>query len=829
LPAASPFIVRKAAVLGAGVMGAQIAAHLVNANVSAVLYELPAKEGDPNGNVLKAVEGLRKLEPSPLATQARANLIQPANYQQHLEQLKECDLVIEAISERMDWKADLYRKVAPHLAEHAIFASNTSGLSINRLAQAFPEGQRRRFCGVHFFNPPRYMHLVELIPARDTDPAMLDDLEKFLVTALGKGVIRAKDTPNFIANRVGVFSLLATVHHAQRLGIGFDVVDALTGTLIGRPRSATFRTADVVGLDTFAHVVNTMKETLPDDPWHKYYETPGWLKQLIEQGALGQKTRKGVYQKIGPDIHVLDLKTQKYRLSDGKADAGVVETLKNKDVAARFGELHASSHPQAQFLWSIYRDAFHYCAVNLAEIADNARDLDFAIRWGFGWDQGPFEIWQAAGWHVIAQRIAEDIAAGKAMANAPLPAWAMESSRKGVHGAQGSYAPVANTYQPRSPLPVYRRQPFPDRLMGETVKYGETVFETDGVRCWHTGDDIAIVSFKSRMHAIGDDVLDGVQQALDEAERKFLGLVIWQTEPPFSVGANLKKTPAGGARPSKPSTFSRLFRQVKREAESLALKAARSIGVADQLMAGKLAEVEKLVEQFQETTQALKFSMVPTVAAVDGLALGGGCEFIMHSDRAVATLESYIGLVEAGVGLLPAGGGCKEFAMRAAADAKGGDMSPFLQKYFKAVAMAEVGRSAEQARDLGYLRPTDRIVMNRFELLEIAKAELRALAAAGYRPPLRQVAIPVAGRSAIATIRAFMENLLAGGHISEHDYLIGHKVAIVMCGGEVEGGSLVDEQWFLDLERKHFMELIATEKTQARIEHTLKTGKPLRN
>jgi 3-hydroxyacyl-CoA dehydrogenase len=828
MPPASPFIVRKAAVLGAGVMGAQIAAHLVNANVSTVLYELPAKEGDPNGNVLKAVENLKRLEPSPLSTSSKAGLIEAANYDQHLDKLKECDLIIEAISERLDWKADLYKKVAPHIGEHAIFASNTSGLSINKLSESFPQEQRKRFCGVHFFNPPRYMHLVELIAAKDTDSAILDDLEKFLVTTLGKGVIRAKDTPNFIANRVGVFSMLATVHHAQRLGIGFDVVDALTGTLIGRPRSATFRTADVVGLDTFAHVVNTMKETLPKDPWHRYYEVPAWLKQLIDQGALGQKTRKGVYQKIGNDIHVLDLKSQKYRPSDGRADEGVVEILKNKDVAARFDQLHASSHPQAQFLWSIHRDAFHYCAASLAEIADNARDLDLAIRWGFGWNQGPFEIWQAAGWQALAKWIAEDIAAGKSMAGAPLPAWATDPARNGVHGPQGSFSPAANAYKPRSTLPVYRRQLFPDRVLGEPVKYGETIFETDGVRCWHTGDDIAIVSFKSRMHAIGDDVLDGVAQALDEAERNYLGLVIWQTEPPFSVGANLKKTPAGGARPSKPSVLGRLFRQVRREAESLALKAARSIGVADQLMAGKLAEVERLVEQFQETTQALKFSMVPTVAAVDGLALGGGCEFIMHSDRAVVTLESYIGLVEAGVGLLPGGGGCKEFAMRAAADAKGGDMSPFLQKYFKAVAMAEVSRSAEQAREIGYLRPTDRIVMNRFELLEIAKAELRSLAAA-YRPPLRQVAIPAAGRSAIATIRAFMENLLAGGHISEHDYLIGHKIAIVMCGGEIEGGSLVDEQWFLDLERKHFMELIATEKTQARIEHTLKTGKPLRN
>jgi 3-hydroxyacyl-CoA dehydrogenase len=828
MPAASPFIVRKAAVLGAGVMGAQIAAHLVNANVAVILYELPAKEGDPNGNVLKAVDNLRKLEPSPLSTRAKADVIQPANYDQHLEQLRECDIVIEAIAERMDWKVDLYRKVAPYIGDDAIFASNTSGLSVNKLSESLPPELRKRFCGVHFFNPPRYMHLVELIPAAATDAAILDDLEKFLVTTLGKGVIRAKDTPNFIANRVGVFSMLATVHHAERLGIGFDVVDALTGTLIGRPRSATFRTADVVGLDTFAHVVKTMKDTLPGDPWHKYYDVPAWLRRLIDQGALGQKTRKGVYQKIGNDIHVLDLKTQGYRLSDGKADEGVVEVLKNKDVAARFEQLHASSHPQAQFLWSIYRDAFHYCAVNLAAIADNARDLDLAIRWGFGWSQGPFEIWQAAGWSRTAGWIAEDIQAGRAMSGAPLPAWVMEKDRAGVHGAQGSYSPADNTYKPRSTLAVYRRQPFPDRVLGEPVQYGSTIFETDAVRCWHTGDDIAVVSFKSRMHAIGDDVLDGVAQALEEAERNYMGLVIWQTEPPFSVGANLKKTPSGDAR-AKPSALGRLFRQVRREAESLALKAARSIGVADQLMAGRLAAVEKLVEQFQDTTQALKFSMVPTVAAVDGLALGGGCEFIMHCDRAVATLESYIGQPEAGLGLLPGGGGCKELALRAAADAKGGDLSPFLQKYFKAVAMAEVGRSAEHARELGFLRPADRIVMNRFELLEIAKAELRALAAAGYRPPLRQVAIPAAGRSAIATIRAFMENLLAGGHISEHDYLVGHKIAIVMCGGEIEGGSLVDEQWFLDLERKHFMELIATEKTQARIEHTLKTGRPLRN
>jgi 3-hydroxyacyl-CoA dehydrogenase len=536
-----------------------------------------------------------------------------------------------------------------------------------------------------------------------------------------------------------------------------------------------------------------------------------------------------VYQKVGKDIHVLDVASGKYRPSDGKADEKVAEILKNKDLAERFEQLHASDHREARFLWSVYRDAFHYCAVHLAEIAHNARDLDLAIRWGFGWDRGPFEIWQAAGWQRIARWIAEDIAAGKTMAAAPLPAWVTDPNRTGVHRPGGSYSPAANAYQPRPALPVYRRQPFPAALVGEDVRYGETIFETDAVRCWHTGDDIAIVSFKSKMHAIGGDVLEGVTRAIEEAEGNYLGLVIWQIEPPFSVGANLKKTQTSGEKRAPPSGLSKLIKNVKREAESLALKAARQLGVADQLMAGRLAEVEQLVEQFQITTQHLKFSAIPTVAAVDGLALGGGCEFIMHCDRAVATLESYIGLVEVGVGLLPAGGGCKEFAMRAAAEAKGGDINPFIQRYFKTVAMAEVGRSAEHARELGYLRVTDTIVMNRYELLHVAKAQVRALAEAGYRPPLIQKAIPAAGRNAIGTIKAFMVNMREGGHISEHDYLIGSKVAEVICGGDIESGSLVDENWFLELERKHFMELIATAKTQARIEHMLKSGKPLRN
>jgi 3-hydroxyacyl-CoA dehydrogenase len=784
--------IRKVAVLGAGVMGAQIAAHLVNADVDTVLFDLPAKEGAPNGIVDRAIANLGKLSPSPLSTKSKAAAITAANYDQHLELLKGCDLIIEAIAERMDWKKDLYDKIEAHIAPHAIIASNTSGLSINALAEALPASLHERFCGVHFFNPPRYMHLAELIPCRKTSREVLEGLETFLVTTLGKGVVYAKDTPNFIGNRIGVFSILSTLHHTAQFGLGFDEVDALTGPLLGRPKSATYRTSDVVGLDTMAHVIKTMADTLPDDPWHKYFKAPDWLQALIAKGALGQKTGAGIFMKKGKDIVVLDLKAQDYRAAAGEAAPEVVEILKTKNPAEKFAKLRASQHPQAQFLWSLFRDLFHYSAYHLTSIADTARDVDLAIRWGYGWSLGPFETWQAAGWKAVANWIAEDIVAGKAMSNAPLPDWVFDG-REGVHTAEGSFNPAKNTKVPRSTLAVYQRQRFPDPILGEKFAPGETVFETDAVRMWHDGDGVAVVGFKTKMNTVSDGVLAGLQQAIDAAEQDFQGLVIWQAKEPFSAGADLS-------------------------------------GAMESLKAGKLKEFDAMVANFQATSQRIKYSLVPVIAAVRGMALGGGCEFQMHSARTVASLESYIGLVEAGVGLLPAGGGLKELAVRASnAAGPGGDVFAQLKSIFETIAMAKVSTSAHEAREMKLLRDSDLVVFNAYEQLHVARQQAKALAESGYRPPMPARQIQVAGDVGIATFKMMLVNMLEGRMISEHDMEIATRIATVLCGGEVDRGSLVDENWLLRLEREHFVALAQMPKTQARIMHTLTTGKPLRN
>jgi 3-hydroxyacyl-CoA dehydrogenase len=803
------FIVRKVAVLGAGVMGAQIAAHCVNAKVPVLLFDLPDAQGpDKNGIVRRAIENLKKLSPAPLADKDDAQYIEPANYEQHLTRLAECDLVIEAIAERMDFKHDLYRKVAPHIAPGAILASNTSGLSIGKLSEALPDALRRRFCGVHFFNPPRYMHLVELIAAPATEPKILDDLETFLTSTLGKGVVRAKDTPNFIANRVGIFGMLATIKEAEKFGLPFDVVDDLTGTNLGRAKSATFRTADVVGLDTMAHVIKTMQDTLtPDiDPFAPHFAVPPVLKALVDKGALGQKSGAGFYRKEGKTIQVLDPKRGEYVESKGKADELVVRILKKKDVAERLKLLRETKHPQAQFLWSIFRDGFHYIAVHLESIADTARDVDFALRWGFGWSTGPFETWQAAGWKQVAEWVQADIDAGEALAKAPLPAWVFEgpvAQVGGVHTKEGSWSPAKKRFVPRADLPVYARQVFRAPLAGEERPTGhsggKTLFEDDSCRLWTLesgqGAEVLIFSIKTKVHAIGPGVGAGLLRAIELAESRYRGLVIWSPDDPFSVGADLNAMlpvfMSGGA---------------------------QAIG----------AEVKKLQDIFMR----LKYAQVPTVAAVSGMALGGGNELALHCAKRVASIESYIGLVEVGVGLTPGAGGLKEGALRGAraAQAAGAtDVFPFIRNWFTNAAMAKVSTSAHEARQMGYLLGSDTIVFNRHELLWCAIGEAFAMHAVGYRPPLAPQTFPVAGRTGVATIKGQLVNMRDGGFISEHDFFLASCIADVMCGGDVEPGSVVDEQWLLDLERKHFTQLVTHPKSQERMMGMMQTGKPVRN
>ena len=795
------FIVKKVAVLGAGVMGAQIAAHCINAKVPVVLFDLPAKEGAKNGIVLRAIENLKKLSPAPFGNKDDAALIQVANYEDNLDLLAGCDLIIEAIAERMDWKHDLYKKVAPHIAPNAIFASNTSGLSINKLADGFDDELKARFCGVHFFNPPRYMHLVELIPTVATKPEILDQLEVFLTTTLGKGVVRAKDTPNFIANRVGVFGMLATIYEAEKFGLSVDVVDDLTGAKLGRAKSGTFRTADVVGLDTMGHVIKTMQDNLPEDPFFAVYKTPAVLAKLVEAGALGQKSGAGFYKKVGKEIQRLDFATGQYVTGGGKAADIVARILKEKDPVKKMKALRESTNPQAQFLWAIFRDAFHYIAVHLDTVADNARDIDFAMRWGFGWNVGPFETWQASGWTQIATWINEDIAAGHALCNAPLPAWVLEGpvAEKGVHTPQGSYSAVSNSFVPRSSLAVYERQQFRAPVFGSGAidgkTFGTTVFEDESVRLWHTGDEVLVISLKTKMHVIGEGVINGLKMGLAEAEKNFKGLVIWNSDAAdggaFSAGADLQ-----AALP--------LFMQ------------------------GGAKAMEPGIKLLQDTFMAMKYSNVPVVAAVAGLALGGGCELALHASKRVASIESYIGLVEVGVGLIPAGGGLKEAAVRAAREAQGTDILQFLKTGFTNAATANVSKSALEAKKMGYLSASDVIVFNPYELLHVAKVEARAMFDAGFRPPLPTL-VPVTGRYGWGTIKAQLVNMRDGGFISAHDFKLGEMIAEIVSGGNVDQGSLVNEQWFLDMERKAFLELLNHPKTQERIMGMMQTGKPVRN
>ena len=811
------FNVKKVAVLGAGVMGAQIAAHLVNVKVPVVLFDLPAKDGPKNGIVTKAIEVLKKLKPSPLGVVDDSVLIGQANYEEHLEQLKDCDLIIEAIAERMEWKHDLYKKIAPYIAQHAILVTNTSGLSITALGADLPDDLKPRFCGIHFFNPPRYMYLVELIATPHTNPAVLDDLEAFVTSGLGKGVVRAKDTPNFIANRVGIAGMLGVMKQVENFGLTYDVVDDLTGKKLGRASSGTFRTADVVGLDTMAHVIKTLQDNLSEDatagadrydPFYGNFATPPVLKGLLEAGSMGQKTGAGFYKKVGRDILRFDAKEQTYLPSGGKADEVYGRMLK-KPAGDRLSLLRASTGAQGQFLWAVLRDGFHYAAIHLASIAETARDVDFAMRWGFGLQQGPFELWQEAGWLQVAQWIKEDIDAGKALSRAPLPDWVFKgpvADAGGVHTPSGSWDASTMKFIAARAIPVRARQHFPENVLGsgapkfETA--GKTLHEDAAIRLWTLDSDdegplgsgVVIASIKTKMHVMSMDVMAGLEKAIDLAEANYQGVVIWSGDEPFCAGADLQ-------------------------------------GMMPAFMAGGKAALDEALGEVQRIILRMRYSNVPVIAAMRGLALGGGCELGLACSKRVAAMESYIGLVEVGVGLVPGAGGLTYFARRAAensATSTDKDLLKFVTEGFTNAATAKVATSAIEARKLGYLLDSDLVVANKDELLFVAINEAKSLFTSGYRPPHKRQ-FPVAGRNGKATIQGQLVNMRDGGFISAHDFHIASLIAGVVTGGDVDAGTMVSEEYLMTLERQAFCSLLEHPKTQERIMGMLSTGKPLRN
>lgn len=785
----SKFSINKVAVLGSGVMGAQIAAHFSNAKIPVNLFDLKTFDGNPNTIIQKSLAGLQKLNPNPIASKKSLEFITVANYDDSLDKLKDCDLIIEAIAERIDFKCELYKKISPFVKIGAILASNTSGLSITKLSEILPESLRSNFCGVHFFNPPRYMPLVEIIPYAGTNLEILPELETFLVSVIGKSVLIAHDTPNFIANRLGTFSMIATTLHASKLNIPFEVVDELTGKKLGRAKSATFRTADVVGLDVYAHVVKTMTDNCGNDGFASSYYIPEWMNKLIQAGRLGAKTRAGIYRKEKDGIKVIDTNTLEYRVADKKADKSILEILKIKDWAAKFTALRNANTPESKFILACFCDSFHYVACMLNDISDSPRDMDMALRWGFGWSEGLFEIWQQIGWLDVAKWIESEINTGNTIASKPLPKWVFELN-DGIYKNNQYYSVKDAKFVERRQLNVYERQLFPDLILNEISKIKkEVLFENEGVILWHTGDNVGILSFKSKMCTIGSKVLEGISQALDVAQEKCVAMVIWQEQDIFSAGANLEE-----------------------------------FGLS--IMRDGAAGIDRIIESGHNIiAKKVRYSKIPVIAAVKGYAFGGGCELMLHCDGVVAALESYIGLVEAGVGLIPGWGGSTEMAYRSANSA---NPEKDFENRYKTLAMAKVSTSAYEAQELGFLRESDTIIMNSKEILYVAKEKAKFLANANYRAPIA-VPFKVLGSQGIANIKGFLINMLVGNQISEHDNLIAESLAVIMCGDEIEKDVQVSQDWLLNLEKEKFKILAMNPKSQARIQHMLTTGKPLRN
>ena len=802
----------KIAVLGSGTMGGQIAAHFANLGFDTMMFDTSEEA------LSKSIVMMKKLKPTPFASASVSRLIKTSTYD-NLDALSSCDFIIESIVENLDIKKQLFKQISPHVNDNAILVTNTSGLSIQKIAESSPEKLRSRIFGVHFFNPPRYMPLVELIRTSYSDEVLLNKAEGFITSALGKEVVYAKDSPAFVANRIGVFSFMAVLKHAENFNLAADTVDALTGKRVGRPASATFRTLDVVGLDVMSNVVKNIYENAKDDPWIELFKIPDWIEALIEKGSLGSKTRKGIYEKVGKDIYVFDPKDGEYRLSDKTVSAKVKKILKDSgSIENALLELSKSDDPQAQFLWSVHRDVFHYTAFHLEHVAETARCVDLALKSGFAWQKGIFEQVQITGWSQVRELLNKDIKEGKTLSTQPLPAWVM--NQPFVYSDEGAFNPNKNQFIPRSSHPVYERQLNKALLSGEKQNQLEVLIDGESTKLIDIGNGIASISFKTKMNVLSASVLTELPECLDYLEsNNFHALVFRQEQEHFCAGANLYEVISAiklGLLEKDPGVTSK------------AKKKAFEVMHPELPKIGKLYSIKNTVRMLQDLLMRLKHGKILTIAAVDGLALGGGCELLLHCNKVVASMNSYIGLVEVGIGGIPAGCGSKEMALRAYLNKESDDIFPLLSKHFEQIAMAKVSVSALEAREMGYLKSEDVIIANPNELLYVAKHQALAMLESGYRSPLDDT-FKVVGKAGYANIMAQVANLFEGHFMSEHDKYCISSLAKVMTGSLVEENTVVNSKMILDLERKYFVELLGTQKTQDRIEFMLRNSKPLRN
>ena len=786
--------IRRVGVIGSGVMGSGIAAHLANAGVQVELLDIvppdlkdadKAKPSARNGFAEGALKKALKAKPAPFFHPSRARLVRPGNLEDHFDRLKECDLVIEAVVERLDIKQKLFERLEAVIPDHAIVASNTSGLRIENMLEGRSRAFRQRFCVLHFFNPVRYMKLLEVVRGPETGDTVLETVERFGVELLGKGIVHGKDTPNFVGNRIGIHSMMVAVHEMLDAKLAPEDVDLITGRSMAHPKSASFRTADIVGLDTFAHVAANCYESLPDDEERDVFKLPAFLEKMVEKKLLGNKTRKGFYEKTKAGIRTYDPYKEDYR--DKAGDPEIRETCKKiekiGDPKERLRALVGGDGKAAAFAWKALSRSMAYSARRIPEIADGVEAIDDAMRWGYNWELGPFEMWDALGVVETVERMKKDGIALSDGVEKMLKADAKSfytDDGEVFDLSQGKY--VARKIDPRNAtLEILRKGDSP-------------VLQNGGAEAWDLGDGVLGVTFKSKANSLDNDVIQMLADATSRAERDFRALLIANEGTHFSVGANL-------------------------------------FGIVMAAQNQQWDELTKIIGGLQSTLQQMKYSRIPVVAAPYGMTLGGGLEVCLGCNAVQASAETYAGLVEVGVGLIPGGGGTLNFLWRALENVPEGvsaNIYEYVTQVFKNIALAKVATSGVEAQHLGYFRHSDGISFDRERQLTEAKARAIGMAEAGYLPPVPQ-AYKLPGESGIATLAMMVDTLVAGKHASEHDALIARKLAHVLCGGVSGASREMTEDEMLQLEREAFLSLCGEKKSQERMQHMLMHNKPLRN